>query len=200
MAQVLQGNKELMGLMGDLYFGMLDVPGAEQIAARLKKALPPGLAESEDDGDAPQVQTPRGPVSIEEAGQIIGKLEQANQQATELLQSTEIAKQKAEVQAAANDAAKLDLERQNEAAAQAEAARKLALSEFAEETKRITALVAAAEKGIDPRQISALASLQMEQEEAEDSGEDFVGKAAAAAEAARPQPQPQGGDAAGVPQ
>lgn len=112
MAQVLQGNKELMGVMGDLYFKMLDVPGAEEISARLKKTLPPGLADDpEAEANGPQVQTPRGPVSVEQAGQIIAQLEQAGAQAQEMLQSAEVAGQQAKAMAAANDTKKLDVER-----------------------------------------------------------------------------------------
>lgn len=56
MAQVLQGNKELMQVMGDLYFRMLDVPGVDEIADRLKRAVPPQLLGDEGDEDDPRVQ------------------------------------------------------------------------------------------------------------------------------------------------
>ncbi len=167
MAQVLQGNKEMMAKMGDLYFGLLDVPGAEQIAERLKKFLPPGIAETEDEGKGPQVQTPRGPVSVEEAGQIIGQLEQMSQQAQEILQSKEMQAKETDAQKAKNDAERIDLERHKEAATQARTGQELELKErelelkaaqveldrydaetrrMAAETSAATAQAAAAEK------------------------------------------------------
>lgn len=111
MAQVLQGNKELMSVMGDLYFSMLDVPGAEEIAKRLKKTLPPGLADSDDEQDQPMVQTPRGPVSVQEAGQIIAQLEQSSTQAHEMLQSKELKAQEKDVLTVQNKSRELDIRR-----------------------------------------------------------------------------------------
>jgi hypothetical protein len=174
MAQVLQGNKELMAVMGDLYFKMLDVPGAEEIAERLKKTLPPGLAESEEDEDGPKVQTPRGPVSVEEAGQIIAALEQSSQQAQEILQSKELKAKEAEAQKAKNDADRLDLERQKEASAQAKTGhelelkeRELAVREYEAETHRMTAEAVAHEKGANVKQIEADAAEAMARAQAE---------------------------------
>lgn len=174
MAQVLQGNKELMAVMGDLYFAMLDVPGAEAIAERLKKTLPPGLAEKEDDEQGPQVQTPRGPVSVEEAGQIIAALEQQAMQAQEILQSKELKAKEADAQKAANDAGRLELERHKEATAQARTShelelkeRELAVREYEAETHRITANAAAAEKGANVAQMEAEAAAAMAKAQAE---------------------------------
>lgn len=103
MAQVLQGNKELMSVMGDLYFEMLDVPGADKIAARLKKALPPGLAESDDENAQPMVQTPQGPVPPEQASQMIGQLMQAQEQMSQALEQADVHKQQAAAMKAQND-------------------------------------------------------------------------------------------------
>lgn len=102
MAQILQGNGELMKIIGDLYFKMIDVPGADEIAERIKKTLPPGLAD-DDDQDQPMVQTPRGPVPLAMASQIIAQLEQQLQAAGETMQ-------KADVQGKMNEAEKLRLE------------------------------------------------------------------------------------------
>ena len=104
MAQVLQGNKELMAVMGDLYFEMLDVPGADKIAERLKKALPPGLADDPEDGEAPaMVQTPQGPVPVEQAGQMIAQLMQAQEQMAQALEQADVMKQQAAGMKAEND-------------------------------------------------------------------------------------------------
>lgn len=73
MAQVLQGNRELMAVIGDLYFGMLDVPGADEIAKRLKKTLPPNLGDDDEDEPAPMVMTPQGPLPLDGASQLIAQ-------------------------------------------------------------------------------------------------------------------------------
>lgn len=48
MTQVLQGNKEMMMLIGDIYFRILDVPYGDQIADRIKAMLPPPIKAVED--------------------------------------------------------------------------------------------------------------------------------------------------------
>ncbi len=48
MVQILQGNPELMQTIGDLAFKNMDWPGADEIAERLKKLLPPQLQEDEE--------------------------------------------------------------------------------------------------------------------------------------------------------
>lgn len=51
MVQVLQGNPELMQIIGDLAFKNMDWPGADEIAERLKKMLPPQLQEQDENGE-----------------------------------------------------------------------------------------------------------------------------------------------------
>jgi hypothetical protein len=48
--------KESAPLIGDLVSKNMDWPGAQEISDRLKKLLPPGLAEQEPDENAPQGQ------------------------------------------------------------------------------------------------------------------------------------------------
>ena len=55
LGQLLQGNPQLMTIIGDLYFENLDFMGADKIAERLKKMLPPGL---NDDPEAQQQPDP----------------------------------------------------------------------------------------------------------------------------------------------
>jgi hypothetical protein len=52
MTQVMQGNPEMMNLLGDIYFRILDVPYGDKIADRFKTMLPPQVQqmESEDKG------------------------------------------------------------------------------------------------------------------------------------------------------
>jgi hypothetical protein len=133
MAQVLQGNKELMGVMGDLYFEMLDVPGAEAIAARIKRqieATSPGLVEDEEDGQAqPMVMTPQGPVPVEQAQQMIAQLMQAGAQMQEQLQSAEVARAQKDAMLEQNKAQELAIR-----------ADEVAVKMFEAETARFQAL------------------------------------------------------------
>lgn len=107
MATVLSGNKELMAVMGDLYFKMLDVPGASEIADRIKKTLPPQLAQDEKDQQEPMVQTPHGPLPLSQASQAIEQLMLQNEQAGQQMQQMQGDAQKVKEEQTA-----LDLEKQ----------------------------------------------------------------------------------------
>jgi hypothetical protein len=58
MAQLFQGNPQLMGLIGDLFFRAQDWPGADDIADRLKMTLPPEIQQAEQSKgeQSPEVQ------------------------------------------------------------------------------------------------------------------------------------------------
>jgi len=130
MAQVLQGQPELMAKMGDLYFGMLDVPGADKIAERLKKMLPPGLADDEDGKEPPpMVQTPQGPLPIEQAGQMLGEMGQHIQELTQRLQQADEAGNQAAALKAQADIANAETKR-----------KELEIDWFNAETERIKVL------------------------------------------------------------
>lgn len=63
-----------------------DWSGAEEAETMLKKTLPPGIVESEDGQEPPpMVQTPQGPLPIDQAGQLIGQLMQQVQQGEEAM-------------------------------------------------------------------------------------------------------------------
>lgn len=51
MMKVMQTNPELVKVMGDLFFKYSDMPGADVIAARLKKTIPPQLTAGEDNNE-----------------------------------------------------------------------------------------------------------------------------------------------------
>lgn len=118
LTQIVQAQPDLIHVAGDILFRNMDAPGSEELADRFKALLPAPIKALEDDGEGPQVQTPRGPVSVGEAGQIIAQLEQSSAQAQQLLQSKEMRAKEAEAQRVAVDAGKLDLERHKEAAEQ----------------------------------------------------------------------------------
>jgi hypothetical protein len=126
LGDALKANPALMGVMGDLYFKNLDVAGAEAIAARVRKTIPPQLIadEEQEKGEQPQIDP--------EKEQLAQQLEQMNaqmqqmgaelqskqgeEQARILEQQNKQAELQLKAQAEQNkaqlEAAKLDLERQ----------------------------------------------------------------------------------------
>ena len=82
MMEISRGNPEFLGKFGDIIFKAQDWPGAEQVAERFKKMLPPELQEQDDQNEkatlAKQTQ------QVQEAVKMIGQREaelQAQEQA-----------------------------------------------------------------------------------------------------------------------
>jgi hypothetical protein len=70
---------KLMDVAGDKVVGSMDFHGSEDVAERIKRTIPPNiLGEQEKEGPdgQPQVMTPNGPVTLEQAGQMIAQLSQ----------------------------------------------------------------------------------------------------------------------------
>ncbi len=111
MTQLIQAAPDLMKVGGDIMFRNMDAPGADEWADRLKKLLPPQLQGDEDEAQ-PMVQTPQGPVPIEQAGQMIGQMMEQGQQMQEELQKGEQAKAMKEALAEENKAKELELRMQ----------------------------------------------------------------------------------------
>lgn len=100
MAQLFQGNPQLMPLIGDLFFRSQDWPMAEDIADRLKLMLPPQIlqAEEQEDGQDPKIAA------------IMQQVEQAMAQKDEVMQAAaqkiqELAQENAQLKTAAEQAA-----------------------------------------------------------------------------------------------
>ncbi len=72
MTEVLQGNPQLMGVMGDLYFKMLDQPGSDEIADRVKRTIPPQILG--DDGPDGQPPDPKLQGAMQMVDQLTGKV------------------------------------------------------------------------------------------------------------------------------
>lgn len=85
---VIKANPQLLNVIGDLWARNLDVAGAEAIAARFKKMVPPQL---QDDSTDPQVQALQG--ELQKAQQLIQQGAQALQQ-----MKTELDSKQADVQ------------------------------------------------------------------------------------------------------
>lgn len=82
LGQLIQGNPNLLPTIGDIVFRNSDMAGAEQIAERFKKMLPPALAED----DAKKEQAPIPPqiqAQMQAMGQQIEQLTAALNQSSE---------------------------------------------------------------------------------------------------------------------
>lgn len=93
---VLKGNPELIGVIGDLWAKNLDVAGASAMAARLKKTVPKELLEEDD---LEEGEKPVDPEKVQ-MGQIIQQLQAQLQQV-----GTELQDKQADQQAKAGDLA-----------------------------------------------------------------------------------------------
>jgi hypothetical protein len=72
----LGGNwPELRAAAGDKIIAAMDWPGAAEMSERMKRTIPPAiLGQDEGDGEdqQPVVQTPKGPIPVEQAAQMLG--------------------------------------------------------------------------------------------------------------------------------
>lgn len=75
MMGIVQANPQLMGVIGDLLVKAMDWPGADEMAERLKKMLPPNIAPAEDE---------ENPMPPEVAAQI-EQMQMAGQQMQEMI-------------------------------------------------------------------------------------------------------------------
>ena len=148
-----------------------DWAGADEASKMLKKMLPAELkGDEEENEDGPKVETPRGPVSLQEAGQIIAQLEQSMQQAQQVIEKADIMSKQAEAQKAQADEARAHLEREREAHAQNKTMRELELeerkvgiSEYEAVTARLAAQASAIAKGVDINGQEAAATAELDQ-------------------------------------
>jgi hypothetical protein len=60
MSSVVQGNPQLMPMIGDILFRNSDIAGADQLAERFKKMLPPNLHDQDENDPAAQAQALQG--------------------------------------------------------------------------------------------------------------------------------------------
>jgi hypothetical protein len=116
MGDIMRGNPELMGVMGDLMFKYMDVAGAEQIASRLKKTIPPNLldeSEREEQEMAPDPEKMQMAQMLEQAQMGMQQMQQqvmALEQQLKDKQMETALKAKSEQVKAENDKIKLSLE------------------------------------------------------------------------------------------
>jgi len=111
MAQVIQANPELWGVVGDLFVKNMDWPGADEIATRIKKTIPPELTEDVDEDEEDMIETPVGQLPVSQAGQAIESLTQQIQQSGDQMQQMQQELQRADMLGKENDARKIEVER-----------------------------------------------------------------------------------------
>lgn len=103
MVTITQGNPDLMRIAGDLMFKAMDWPGADEIAERLKKLLPPQLQEQDENGQPNGQPNQQAQMMIQQMQQVIQKLQGELQ--------TEKQNNQVEMFKAATDRMKLQIEK-----------------------------------------------------------------------------------------
>ena len=97
--QLLQGQPDLMPIIGDLIFKSMDLPYAEDIADRMKAMLPPQIQQmlNEDEQVPPEVQA------------MMGQAQQAMQMVEQQMQEVQTAGAEVQKEATINDQAKAEI-------------------------------------------------------------------------------------------
>ncbi len=90
IGEMVNGNPQLMAILGDLWVKLRNFPDADKISRRLKAMLPPQVqqAESQEEG-APQIP-PQVEAALQQAGQEIQQLRQALQEAQSGMQAKQL--------------------------------------------------------------------------------------------------------------
>lgn len=94
---------KLMEIAGDKVIKAMDWPGATEIAERIERTIPANIRGEEEDQPA-MVQTPNGPLPADQAGQLIGQLNDAMEKMQADLEKAESGLAKAEIDAQSREA------------------------------------------------------------------------------------------------
>jgi hypothetical protein len=119
LGEMVNGNPQLMAILGDVWVKMRNFPGAEKVAKRLKAMLPPQVQAADEEEGAqmpPQVMA-----ILQQAQQEIQQLQQALQEA-----QSGMATKQLEVQAKLQQTAMVEQSKQQLAQAQIESAERIA--------------------------------------------------------------------------
>ncbi len=87
MASNMEKNPALWQVIGDLFVKNQDWPGAEEMAERIKKTIPPQILDEKGEDGEEVIQTPRGPLPLSQAPQAIAGMDQTIQQLEMQLQA-----------------------------------------------------------------------------------------------------------------
>jgi TolA-binding protein len=117
MIQLSKSWPKLMEIAGDKIVKAMDWPGHTEIAERIARTIPPQIrGEDDQDKNAPVVNTPKGPIPVDQAAQMLEEMDQHIQQLSQQLQQSQAGIPKAQIDAESraevariNAEAKLDL-------------------------------------------------------------------------------------------
>ena len=89
---------KLMDVAGDKVVMAMDWPGAEEIAKRIARTIPPEIR-GDEDGEAPpaMVQTPNGPIPVEQAAQMLAQMDQGLKEMSQQLEEAQSGVMQAQV-------------------------------------------------------------------------------------------------------
>ena len=87
ISELVNGNPQMLALLGDVWVKMRNFPGAEKISKRFKAMLPPQVIAAEKEESGEDELPPEVTQMMEQAGQEIQALRQALQQAQQEMQS-----------------------------------------------------------------------------------------------------------------
>ncbi len=91
---------KLMDIAGDKVVKAMDWPGATEIAERIAKTIPPQIrGDDDEDKNAPVVNTPKGPIPVDQAAQMLEEMDQHIQQLSQELQAAQSGITKANIDA-----------------------------------------------------------------------------------------------------
>lgn len=72
---------KLMDVAGDKVVASMDWPGAQEISERIARTIPAEIRDDPDENAQPEmVPTPKGPIPIDQAGDLIGRMDHAMEQ------------------------------------------------------------------------------------------------------------------------
>lgn len=91
---------KLMDVAGDKVVKAMDWPGATEIAERIARTIPPQIrGEDDQDPNQPVVNTPKGPIPVDQASQMLQEMDQHIQQLSGQLQQAQSGITKAQIDA-----------------------------------------------------------------------------------------------------
>lgn len=89
MIGLSQSWPRLMEVAGDKIVRHMDWPGADQIADRIAKTLPPELRDEEDQPKEQMIETPQGPMPAAQVGPMLAQMQQQMQDMGQALQEAQ---------------------------------------------------------------------------------------------------------------
>jgi hypothetical protein len=103
MVEVAGKWPKLMDVAGDKVIKAMDWPGAEEIAERVARSIPPEIRGDEEGKQSETVDTPKGPIPLDQVGPMLAQMDQQMQQMGQALQEAQSGIEKAKIDAASRE-------------------------------------------------------------------------------------------------